>query len=126
MSGDEQGAASMRDEPRRLRRERRTVTVIIDMFCRHHHAVDAGRCADCGALHDYAMERIGRCPYGEDKPTCANCPIHCYRKAMRQEMRRVMAWSGPRMLKRHPILAILHVIDGYRKAERPRRGTHAA
>jgi hypothetical protein len=67
-------------------------------------------------LSDYADARLARCPFGAEKPTCATCPIHCYRPTMRERMREVMRVSGPRMPVRHPILAIRHVLDGRRPA----------
>jgi len=76
-----------------------------------------GLCPDCAALLDYARARLARCPYGAQKPTCADCPTHCYKPAMREQMRAVMRYSGPRMLTRHPLLAAAHLIDG----RRPRR-----
>ena len=67
-------------------------------------------------LLDYARLRLGKCPYQEGKPTCANCPIHCYRPEMREKIRATMRYAGPRMLLRHPILAILHLLDGRKEA----------
>jgi len=43
---------------------------------------------------------------------------------MRERVRDVMRWAGPRMLWRHPWLAITHVLDGRRPAPRlPARKT---
>ena len=80
----------------------------------------------------YATRRLDRCVFGDDKPTCANCTVHCYSEAMREQVRAVMRYAGPRMLRRHPILAIRHVIDGRRpapalpQAKRPSAGDDAA
>ena len=75
-------------------------------------------------LVDYADRKLGLCPYGPEKPTCADCPIHCYRSEPRERMREIMRYSGPRMLKNHPYLAIMHIFDGKREApplpEKPR------
>jgi hypothetical protein len=79
---------------------------MVELYCRHHHGSRA-LCAECDELLVYADQRLDRCPYGSEKPTCANCPIHCYRPEPRERMREVMGFAGPRMLKRHPILAIL-------------------
>lgn len=100
---------------RQRRREARTVVVMMRMYCR---AFYGGRflCEDCRALEEYAMARLSLCPFGEDKPTCAHCPIHCYRPKYREEMREVMRFSGPRMLPRHPLLAIFHLLHGYKPA----------
>ena len=68
----------------------------------------------CAELLDYATRRLERCVFGDAKPTCANCVVHCYSADMREQIRMVMRWAGPRMLLRHPILAIPHLIDGRR------------
>ena len=79
-------------------------------------------CESCETLAAYAQARLFRCVYQEAKPTCANCPIHCYRPDMREQVRAVMRYAGPRMLLRHPYLAIMHLLDGLRKAPEIRRG----
>lgn len=101
----------------RFERERRTVAAMIAVYCRAHHAPGPGAmCADCADLEAYTRLRLEKCPYGETKPTCANCPIHCYQPHRREQVRRVMAFAGPRMIWRHPILAVRHMLDGRRKA----------
>lgn len=102
----------------RLDRERGTIRTMIGMYCRDHHASGGVLCAECERLHGYAMQRIDRCPYSADKPTCAVCPTHCYRPDRREEVRAVMRYAGPRMLVRHPILTLLHYWDEYRSADR--------
>jgi len=95
---------------------------MIALFCRHNHAPDQDLCADCGELARYAAQRIDKCPFGEEKPTCANCSIHCYKPRARERVRAVMRYAGPRMLLRHPLLAIAHKLDGRREAPaEPRR-----
>lgn len=95
----------------RLERERRTIRAMIVIYChRRHHA--CGLCDACAALNAYAEWRFDRCPYGPDKPTCANCPIHCYQKHMRETIREVMRFAGPRMMLSHPLLALAHILDG--------------
>ena len=98
-------------EEARLERERRTVRAMLHLYCRGHHEMLEGPCASCAGLGRYADARLERCPYGETKPTCATCPIHCYRSDRRQEMKAVMRYAGPRMLLRHPILALRHRMD---------------
>ena len=68
-------------------------------------------CPQCQALLDYAHQRLERCRFGEDKPSCTLCPVHCYKPAMRQQIRQVMRYSGPRMLLHNPVLAIRHLWD---------------
>ena len=103
----------------RLKREHETVNKMISLYCRSHHSPPPGHlCPDCQSLADYAHRRVERCPLrstlqvGMNKPTCANCPVHCYQPDRRAEIRTVMRYSGPRMLLYHPILAVLHLIDG--------------
>jgi len=100
-------------QPNRLQREIDTVRKMISLYCRAHHAPQgADLCPDCQSLADYAAQRVVRCPFGADKPTCDKCPVHCYAPEQREEIRRVMRYAGPRMLLHHPILAALHVLDG--------------
>lgn len=120
--------AASGSQRRRLRRERRTIALMIARYCRdHHRGGDTGAlCPDCAALDTYAGERLKRCVFGPAKPTCANCPIHCYKRDMREAIRQVMRYAGPRMLARHPLLAIAHLMDGRRPApDRPGRGSPA-
>lgn len=97
----------------RIEREKQTIGAMVRIYCRGKHGTRPP-CADCRALLDYAQCRLDRCPFGEQKPTCVNCPIHCYRPAMRDAVKEVMRYAGPRMLLRHPILAVRHLLDGRR------------
>lgn len=100
----------------RIEREKRTVTAMIELYCHDHHAVEgSGLCTECGDLHAYAMQRLDRCPFQENKTTCANCAIHCYRPERKEQIRDVMRYAGPRMMWTHPAMAIQHLLDGRRK-----------
>ena len=110
-------------KPRHLDREFRTMTKMVDIYCAAHHGTDKDPCDKCMAFLDYAEVRLEKCPYGEDKPTCANCPVHCYKTDYREQARQIMKYAGPRMLLRHPILTIAHYIDGRRQARHPRKLT---
>ena len=115
----------------RIEREKNTVAAMIGMYCRGNHAAGAafagGRrgsaeqpevvssapealCDDCRELLDYAMQRLSRCPHGASKPSCKRCTIHCYSPQMRQRIAAVMRWSGPRMMLRHPVMALRHLL----------------
>lgn len=92
---------------------------MVRIYCaeHRHEAPDGCTCATCRDLLAYAHQRLDRCPYGDDKPSCKACPIHCYQPARREEMRQVMREAGPRMLWRHPWLAIVHLWkDHFKKA----------
>ena len=98
-----------------MKRERKTVELMIALYCRDHHQTTGELCQECGELADYAGKRLANCPFQENKTTCGNCPIHCYKPEFREKIREVMRYAGPRMTWRHPVLAIGHMIDGWRK-----------
>ena len=109
-------------EKPRISRERRTVRHMMEIYCRDHHSNRGELCERCRCLHEYAMRRLDHCVFKDDKPTCKKCPVHCYKPDRREEMRQVMIYSGPRMLKSHPILAIQHLLDERKAAPAfPRR-----
>lgn len=99
----------------RLQRETKTVEIMLHRFCRDRHGTEGILCDDCRHLLDYALQRLHHCPFQEHKPTCGACLVHCYAPGMREQIREVMRYAGPRMLLSHPILAIAHLIDGLRK-----------
>lgn len=100
---------------KRITREKNTIEVMIRMYCGRHHETDSYLCDECRQLLDYAEERLQRCPFKGDKPTCANCTIHCYKHNMREKIRKIMRYSGPRMVYRQPVLAFYHLIDRWRR-----------
>lgn len=101
----------------RRARELKTIAAMVRMYCRGHgHGGGVPLCTGCAALLEYATRRLERCVFGDAKPTCANCVVHCYSADMREQVRVVMKWAGPRMLLRHPILGVLHLLDGRRPA----------
>jgi hypothetical protein len=99
-----------------MARERQTVLAMIRIYCRGRHEGRAALCDQCERLQASAMCRLDRCPFGDEKPTCSACPIHCYRDEWRDRIRQVMGYAGPRMLWRHPLLALRHWLDGSRAA----------
>jgi len=52
-------------------------------------------CEECRELLVYAEQRRVRCTK-DPKPACKDCDTHCYRPAMRQKVRDVMRYAGPR------------------------------
>ncbi len=89
--------------------EKTTVAQMIRIYCRGVHGTRKGLCPQCKALQEYAHQRIDRCPFGAAKPICAACEIHCYKKDMREQIREVMRYAGPRMPLHHPLAAIRHL-----------------
>lgn len=88
------------------------------------HRVDL--CPDCAELLAYAQTRIEHCPHFESKTFCSACPMHCYKPEMREKIREVMRWSGPRMLRYEPVLALRHamVTLSVKRANRMGQTTH--
>ena len=101
----------MPSESGRIAREKRTIRAMIRIYCGAHHGPSGAVCRECTELLDYALGRLDRCPFGAGKTACVDCEVHCYKPAMRDRVRLVMRYAGPRMLWKHPLLAVLHVID---------------
>src|SRR5512147_2901571 len=99
----------------RLIREEKTIGAMIGIYCRGNHGTKGPLCSDCEELLSYATARLAKCPFQETKTTCARCPVHCYKPAMRARVKDVMRYAGPRMAVSHPVLAFFHFIDGFRK-----------
>ena len=93
---------------------------MIQVFCRARHGGGPTLCADCAALLRYTEARLSHCPFLAGKPTCAQCPVHCYAPQQREQIRTVMRYAGPRMLWRHPVLALGHLLDTRRHPPQPR------
>ena len=100
----------------RMVRESKTITAMIELYCQEQHGTSGVLCPECVELEAYAQERLDRCPFQEKKSTCAHCTVHCYKPVMRERTRAMRRLAGPRMLTRHPVLAVLHLLDGLRKA----------
>jgi len=96
--------------PRNIVLDARTVRAMVEIYCGDKHGSGGALCVDCARLVDYADYRLARCPFGPEKTTCRECPIHCYRPDERAVMKDVMHYAGPRMLWRHPWLAIRHLL----------------
>ena len=83
---------------KRISREKLTIKKMIDLY--------QAKCPQASAepehyeaLFVYAQKRLDKCVFGEEKPACKQCPVR---------------WAGPRMLWRHPILTVRHLIDDKR------------
>jgi len=112
----------------RMKREQKTVENMVGIYCRDHHHTKGEHptrgyklCHKCKELVEYARFRLKNCPFQENKTTCGNCPIHCYKPKLRENIRKVMRYAGPRMIWHHPLLAIGHMIDGLKKEPGPKK-----
>jgi len=108
---------------KKRKREQRIVTEMIRLFCRKNHKSEEkdgqGLCRQCRQLNEYARSRSEHCPFMAEKTFCANCRVHCYKPEMREQIRTVMRFSGPRMILYHPVMALWHLITS--KIEKRKR-----
>ena len=93
----------------KIAKEKETVEKMIRLYCeKKHNSPKGSLCSDCGDLLEYSLLRLDNCQYQEGKPTCRKCPVHCYRPTKREEIRRVMRFSGPRLALSAPMDWIRH------------------
>ena len=104
---------------KRRTREMKTISQMVALYCEDNHEDELctesaycgeSVCSECAALDSYAVLRTQRCRKMHVKTSCEECENHCYAKEQREAIRLVMRYSGPRMLKRHPIAAIRHLL----------------
>lgn len=105
----------MKDIRSKREREKHVVSQMIALYCRKNHGTRGQLCPECAALADYAHARSDKCPFMEQKTFCSNCTVHCYKPEMREQIRKVMRFSGPRMMLYHPVLAVRHLIESKRE-----------
>ena len=107
------------------KKEQLVVEEMIRLYCRKHHEEYDGKtgrmCPACRQLFDYARLRSEKCPFMERKTFCSCCQVHCYQPEMREKIRQVMRFSGPRMLLYHPALALWHVTCSVREKRKQRK-----
>jgi hypothetical protein len=103
-------------EHKRMKREKKTIGYMVEIYCKNHHDTHGKICPECRQFQEYAFTRLDKCPFQDKKSTCGKCIIHCYRPDMKEKVKVVMRYSGPRMLIHHPTFALHHVWDARRKA----------
>ena len=103
-----------------LKREANLLSAMVHDYCRRHHGGES-LCEDCKTFLTYALTRLACCPFGQKKPTCLKCKIHCYRAQEKETARVIMREEGPRMLLKHLILTAEHLIKNTQEApDKPR------
>ena len=95
----------------RIEREKKTVKIMIEIYCRKKHKHKDGLCDECTELLEYAHKRLSFCKFAENKSTCGKCPIHCYKKDMKAKIKDVMKFSGPRLIIYNPLELIRHALN---------------
>lgn len=95
------------------RLEIKTLKKMIMIYCQKMHGSGQDElCPKCKKLLNYAEMRVDKCIYGDNKPVCSKCKVHCYKPEMREEIKQIMGYSGPRMIFISPLLSIRYM---YRK-----------
>lgn len=92
----------------RIEKEKKTVKLMINLYCKKKEG-NTELCDECAKLLKYAETRLSHCKFGDNKTSCKRCPIHCYSPEMREKIREVMRFSGPRMIIYEPYEAIRHI-----------------
>lgn len=104
---------------KRRTREKRTISQMVALYCAENHDRSARTetahcgesvCPACAGIDAYAVLRTERCRKMEVKTSCEECGNHCYAPEKREEIRMVMRYAGPRMLKKHPVAAVRHLL----------------
>lgn len=108
----------MRNTAAKREKEKVLVSQMVALYCRKKHGTHRGLCAACTELDTYAKQRSDKCPFMESKTFCSNCRVHCYKPVMRERIREVMRFSGPRMLFYHPVIAVRHMIETKKEHKR--------
>lgn len=99
-------------------REKDMVSEMITLYCKKNHKTKNSLCPECEKLKEYALMRSDKCPFMESKTFCSNCRVHCYKPEMREKIRAVMRFSGPRMIFHHPVMAVSHLIETKKEKRR--------
>ena len=61
-----------------------TIRIMTEIYCHAHHNTKEGLCPECEEFYLYSVKRLACCPFGEKKPVCAKCNIHCYGKGYKE------------------------------------------
>ena len=111
----------------KLRHDLKTLAVFTETYCHaqhkdrdkaplrlKHYDVDAivkqppQLCASCRKLLAHAFVKRSNCPM-QPKPACRDCPEHCYHPTYRTKIKKVMRFSGMRMLLRGRLDYLWHM-----------------
>jgi hypothetical protein len=98
--------------------EKQVVSQMIAIYCKKQHHTKGTLCPECAELQNYAKMRSDKCPFMETKTFCSNCKVHCYKPEMREKIKAVMRFSGPRMIFYHPVTAVRHLIETKKEKKR--------
>lgn len=96
--------------------DRDTLLGLFKIYCAHEHADKAegiendSLCPSCRVSLDYSLERTLTCKLKGSGQLCSSCPVHCFEPDQRENIRKIMRFSGPRLIWKSPLLAIRYVL----------------
>lgn len=99
----------------RISEEKKTIKLMIKIYCKNNHDSEEELCQQCEKLLNYAFKRLDFCKFGNNKGICGKCKIHCYKPDMREKIKEVMKFSAPRLLFYNPLMVIKHFILQFKK-----------
>lgn len=94
---------------KKIEYEKKVIEKMIRLYC-HKKEGNSDLCPSCVELLKYSCDRLDKCRYGNNKLACKKCPVHCYHPDMKEKIRAVMRFAGPRMIIYHPIDAVRHFL----------------
>lgn len=94
-----------------IKKEKDIVKVMIMMYSKGHNKIPFEENEELQELYKYCQMRLDKCPFRDKKRFCSKCKIHCYTQSRREQIKSVMKYSGPRMLYKHPILLLKHMVQ---------------
>ena len=65
-------------------------------------------CNECCSFMEYAVKKRLRCPLESEKPSCKHCKIHCYAPPQRELVKKIMAYSGRKLILKGRLDYIWH------------------
>lgn len=95
----------------RIQKEKDTIKIMIEIYCKKKHKHKDMLCDECQELLDYANKRLDFCKFGEGKSFCSKCSIHCYKMDMKAKIKDVMRFSGPWLIIYSPKQLIKHIFE---------------
>jgi len=117
------------DHIREIAKDLGVLGKFVAVYCRHHHGdavrepfdmkgMDLARtslgkrkvCPECAKLLGHAVTKRVICPL-EPKPGCRVCTEHCYSDHYREQIRRVMKFSGRHLILRGQLHLLLHFLE---------------
>lgn len=99
--------------------EKKIILCMIKIYCRHNHKKyyeihnktfgNKEICKECEEIYNYACQRTDKCRFMAVKTFCSACQSPCYKKDMKDKIKKIMIFSGKRMILYYPITALKHI-----------------